>query len=85
MSHVLVAYLSYHIALSASIVLYRLSPFHPLAQYPGPLLFKITKLSGVWASYTGHQHYLLRDMHQQYGPVVRIGMQLSNIKHILPI
>ncbi|KAK7683453.1 hypothetical protein QCA50_013286 [Cerrena zonata] len=38
----LIAFTVYYTVLAASIVLYRLSPFHPLAKYPGPLLGKIS-------------------------------------------
>lgn len=67
------AYISYLCTLCASIGLYRLSPFHPLSGFPGPVLHKLTKLSGVWSSFIGHQHLIVKRLHDKYGPVVRVG------------
>lgn len=67
------SYSSYLLTLGISIGLYRISPFHPLASFPGLLIFKITKLAGLWASYTGKQHLIMSQMHEKYGPIVRVG------------
>lgn len=55
-------------------VAYRLSPFHPLARYPGPLLCKISK---GWLAYVAGKHakahVYVKELHDRYGDVVRIG------------
>ncbi|KAI0750011.1 cytochrome P450 [Daedaleopsis nitida] len=60
------------IALSITI-LYRLSPWHPLARYPGPLLAKTTSLWLSYISFTGKRYLILDRLHAQYGPYLRIG------------
>ncbi|KAF7295569.1 hypothetical protein MIND_01096900 [Mycena indigotica] len=67
------SYFTFLTSLSLSIVIYRLSPFHPLAQYPGPVLCKITELWTVWVAYTGYQHRYFKKLHDHYGPFVRTG------------
>lgn len=55
-----------------SLVIYRLY-FHPLARVPGPRLAAITRL---WYAYhVKKSRFLLkgRELHDKYGPVVRIG------------
>lgn len=68
--------------LATSIILYRLSPWHPLARYPGPLLCKISKLYGAFISMSGKQHIFYTKLHAQYGDVVRIG---SSVHPSLPV
>ncbi|KAI0093392.1 high nitrogen upregulated cytochrome P450 monooxygenase 1 [Irpex rosettiformis] len=56
-------------------VLYRISPFHPLAKYPGPLLCKVSKLwmAHVTAS-SGKAHIYVQEIHRIYkSDIVRIG------------
>lgn len=60
-------------SLVSSIVLYRLSPWHPLAQYPGPLLCKVSKFYLAFRSLGGKQFIYYDKLHEQYGNVVRIG------------
>ncbi|KAJ7633029.1 high nitrogen upregulated cytochrome P450 monooxygenase 2 [Roridomyces roridus] len=69
----LFSYIVFWSSLSFSIVLYRLSPFHPLAQYPGPTICKVTKLWGVAVAAGGKQHLYLKKIHDRYGPYVRTG------------
>ncbi|KAF9048451.1 cytochrome P450 [Panaeolus papilionaceus] len=59
--------------LASSIVVYRLSPWHPLAKYPGPLLYKITKFCAAFRSTTGRQHIDFQELHHKYGDIVRVG------------
>ncbi|KAF8218320.1 cytochrome P450, partial [Mycena galopus ATCC 62051] len=60
-------------SLGLSIAAYRLSPFHPLAQYPGPAIGKITKLWGLWKASQGHKYLYHKELHNAYGPYLRTG------------
>ncbi|EKM49557.1 uncharacterized protein PHACADRAFT_131233 [Phanerochaete carnosa HHB-10118-sp] len=64
---------TYYTTLLSSIVIYRLSPFHPIAQYPGPLLAKVSKFYHVSKTYSGKQQQYMRQLHDRYGDIVRIG------------
>lgn len=66
-------YLLYYATILVSILVYRLSPFHPLAEYPGPILCRVSKFWMAWVSSEGKQHKYYRDLHDKYGDVVRIG------------
>ncbi|TCD68528.1 hypothetical protein EIP91_010584 [Steccherinum ochraceum] len=60
--------------LLASIACYRLSPFHPLARYPGPILLKLS----AWWMYCnargGKRHEYVQQLHTRYkADVIRIG------------
>ncbi|PIL33443.1 cytochrome P450 [Ganoderma sinense ZZ0214-1] len=72
-SEVALAFLTYVIALFASVAIYRLSPFHPLAGYPGPALAKVTKFWGAWNTWKGDQHHVWMRLHRKYGPFIRTG------------
>ncbi|VDC02502.1 unnamed protein product [Peniophora sp. CBMAI 1063] len=54
-------------------LVYRLSPLHPLARYPGPVLARISKWYSVYVILEGKQHIHYQRLHEQYGPVVRVG------------
>ncbi|KAH8106578.1 high nitrogen upregulated cytochrome P450 monooxygenase 2 [Phellopilus nigrolimitatus] len=63
----------FYLALATSIVVYRLSPWHPLAQYPGPLLAKVSKFWAAWMMAKGKNHVYHKQLHDRYGPYVRAG------------
>ncbi|KAI0808392.1 high nitrogen upregulated cytochrome P450 monooxygenase 2 [Fomes fomentarius] len=70
----------YFATLAFAIVLYRLSPIHPLAHYPGPLGCKISKLWMAVLSQSGGQHRYYKALHEKYGNVVRIGPNELSIR-----
>ncbi|GJE91626.1 cytochrome P450 [Phanerochaete sordida] len=63
----------YHASLATSVLIYRLSPWHPLARYPGPRLLKTSKIWMIRLARRGGQWRYIRALHDVYGPVVRIG------------
>ncbi|PCH42797.1 hypothetical protein WOLCODRAFT_121036, partial [Wolfiporia cocos MD-104 SS10] len=69
----LVAFSIYYCSLALSVLRYRLSGRHPLSAYPGPLLCKISKLWLVYITSQGRLHEYFKQVHDVYGPIVRIG------------
>lgn len=63
----------FYLTLLTSVVLYRLSPFHPLARYPGPLPCRLTKFWMARIGLNGDQHTYMKELHDLYGDVVRTG------------
>ena len=70
------AFVTFLATLLGSISLYRLSPLHPLAKYPGPTRCKLTKFWMAWISYGGRSHIYYKKLHDKYGSIVRIGEAL---------
>ncbi|KIJ62772.1 hypothetical protein HYDPIDRAFT_41487 [Hydnomerulius pinastri MD-312] len=70
---VVCTYLLYYFTILISVLAYRLSPFHPLAKYPGPIPCRISKFWMAWISSDGKQHKYYSSLHQKHGDVVRIG------------
>jgi hypothetical protein len=70
---VLLTFAAYWSGLVYFTLVYRLSSFHLLAKYPGPLLAKTSKWWAAYLSGTGDQHRYLKRLHDRYGDVVRIG------------
>ena len=67
----------YIASIATSVVAYRLSPLHPLALYPGPTKYKLSKLVWAYETTLGDSHYRLKALHERYGDVVRTGTFLS--------
>lgn len=53
-------------------VLYNVSPLHPLHKYPGPLLWRASRLPASYHHATGDLYKHIARIHAQYGPSVRI-------------
>ncbi|KAL1938654.1 hypothetical protein VTO73DRAFT_11469 [Trametes versicolor] len=79
---ILYAFCIYLSTLVFSVVVYRLSPFHPLASYPGPLYLKVSKLSLIWIASRGNQHKFIKRLHEKYGDVVRTGPNEVSIRDV---
>ncbi|KAJ7590095.1 cytochrome P450 [Mycena floridula] len=56
-----------------SLLIYRASPVHPLHNYPGPWLFKLSRLPAWYLVRRGDQHLYYQSLHKRYGPFVRTG------------
>ncbi|RDB27043.1 hypothetical protein Hypma_005048 [Hypsizygus marmoreus] len=65
--------MAYAGSIAFTTICYRLSPFHPLASFPGPLLWRISTLRLVACSYRGYRHLTIDSLHKKYGRFVRIG------------
>ena len=64
---------SFAVSLTASILLYR-GYFHPLSHIPGPRLARFTSFWAVREASGDYRfHVRLRELHDKYGDVVRIG------------
>jgi hypothetical protein len=66
-------FFAYWLLLLLFTVVYRISPFHPLAKFPGPFLNKISKISMVRKMARGDLHRYHQGLFQKYGDIVRVG------------
>ncbi|KAI0028043.1 high nitrogen upregulated cytochrome P450 monooxygenase 2 [Vararia minispora EC-137] len=76
----LLAFTAHYAIILGCTAAYRLSPFHPLAQYPGPVLPRITKWYSAYICHRGDLHHWYRELHNQYGDVVRVGPNELSIR-----
>jgi hypothetical protein len=79
------ALLVYWLSLSVSVVGYRLSPFHPLAAYPGPVLCRVSRLWATAIVLGGKQHMKSHQLFERYGDVVRTGPDHLIIRDVAAI
>ena len=67
------AFAAYGSTVTSFALIYRLSPFHPLAKYPGPAIAKTSKLWAAYLCAKGDLHRCYKSLHDRYGDVVRVG------------
>ena len=65
--------LTYTLSACITTVAYRLSPWHPLAKFPGPPLAHATSLWLSNVTFGGRKHHVVHRLHAKYGLFVRIG------------
>ncbi|KAJ7805633.1 cytochrome P450 [Mycena olivaceomarginata] len=82
LSRILSAYIVFSFTLCSSIIIYRISPWHPLAHIPGPTIHKVTKLWGMWVCAGGNHHMVNKALHDKYGPFLRTGPNEVSIIHV---
>ncbi|KAI0057222.1 cytochrome P450 [Artomyces pyxidatus] len=82
------SFTAYSILVLLFTLIYRLSPVHPLAQYPGPTFAKASKIWMAYVSSKGKEHLYHQSLHERYGDVVRVGpneLSFRDVSAIAPI
>jgi len=79
------AFTGYVSALLFFTLAYRLSPFHPLAKFPGPVIAKTSKWWAAYITARGDLHRYYMSLHDRYGDIVRIGSCRRLLFHYLSI
>ena len=82
-SELVFCYASYLGVLALSVVVYRISPFHPLHEYPGPFWCRTSMIWHMARTMHGKQMEYLRSLHDTYGDVVRVGEFFPPLKSTL--
>jgi cytochrome P450 len=71
-SHLLVILFLAPLVYLILLTIYNISPLHPLWSYPGPLLWKASRLTWIISLQRGTLHNDMLALHRKYGSVVRI-------------
>ena len=79
----LAGFASFYVSLLTSIACYRLSPWHPLAKYPGPTLAKLSKFWIMYKIWKGQQLDVVTGLHEKYGTHVRLGESSVLLEYLL--
>lgn len=62
--------------------IYRLSPWHPLSKFDGPVLYRVSSLSFAKVIMSGWRHRVVQRLHHQHGKFARIGGTLRMINFL---
>ncbi|KAH8920419.1 cytochrome P450 [Atractiella rhizophila] len=65
-----------------AVFLYRLSPLHPLAPFPGPKLAKLNMWWYLPQAVKGTERWDMKELHEKYGDFVRIGPNHLSIRSV---
>ncbi|KAF2105026.1 cytochrome P450 71A23 [Rhizodiscina lignyota] len=71
LSNIFLGFLGLSIAYFCLNIIYNLY-LSPLRRYPGPKLWAISRIPWHWVNLQGRIGWRLKELHEQYGPVVRI-------------
>ena len=55
---------------------------HPLAKYPGPLLWRISILPSLYYAWTGDRHLVVDKLHKRYGNALMLEIDLCITKFV---
>ena len=70
-------------SLLGSILVYRASPFHRLWSFPGPFIWRLTKLTEVWRNRNLRGFEVLDQLHRKHGDIIRTGKESPFIVNVL--
>ncbi|EEB89704.1 hypothetical protein MPER_12169 [Moniliophthora perniciosa FA553] len=76
------SYIFFLASLAFSVAVYRLSPLHPLHPIPGPWLARLTRSWRAYVCVMGKQYLTLKELHDQYGPIVRTGPNEVSVNNV---
>ena len=73
---IITSFFIYHATILISMLIYRLGPWHPLANYPGPTWCRVSMIHMALKVIGGKRHEYIRALHERYGDIVRSGESL---------
>ncbi|KAJ3543861.1 hypothetical protein NM208_g3351 [Fusarium decemcellulare] len=56
---------------------------HPLRKYPGPKLMAMTRIPYTRMALSGQVHRRILELHQRYGPIVRVAPEILSYKTLM--